>query len=152
MTRNSPNFSIYFKKENWKQKGRRFPFHSSWLISFQSEIQFQWLKKLDWKIWKGKRKFQSSFSNVHSLALPTRLEKNGRGYLEKRDLRRCFHDFFRETDLKSKKNLFYSCISYLLIFISVSGIAIFSVKLTWIVLLARQAITQQISVVRGDTN
>ena len=136
MTRNSPNFSIYFKKKT----KRRFPFHSSWLISFQSEIQFQWLKKMDWKIWKGKRKFQSSLSNVvwrcrRALKKMDLLGKKGPAMFS------WFFSWNGETDLKSKKNLFYSCISYLLIFISVSGIAIFSVKLTWIVLLARQAIT-----------
>ena len=49
LTRNSPNFSIYqnhikTKKKSVKTK-RRFPFHPSWLISFQTEIQCQWLKK-----------------------------------------------------------------------------------------------------------
>ena len=35
---------IKTKKKSVKTK-RRFPFHPSWLISFQTEIQCQWLKK-----------------------------------------------------------------------------------------------------------
>ena len=100
---------IKTKKKSVKTK-RRFPFHPSWLISFQTEIQCQWLKKMDWKIWKGKRKFQSSFSNV----LPvTRLEYKGltTDLLSlKKGTGDFFHDYwFFGTTEKEGTGIFYTC-------------------------------------------
>ena len=60
LTRNSPNFLfIKTKKKSVKTK-RRFPFHPSWFISFQTEIQCQWLKK-----WIEKFEKANENSNLH---------------------------------------------------------------------------------------
>ena len=102
---------IKTKKKSVKSENKKEISISSKLIYFISNWNsVSVTEKMDWKIWKGKRKFQSSFSNV---LLVTRLGYKGltTDLLSlKKGTGDFFHDYwFFGTTEKEGTGIFYTC-------------------------------------------
>ena len=101
---------IKTKKKSGVKTKRRFPFHPSWFISFQTEIQCQWLKK-----WIEKFEKANENSNLHFPMFCRWRVLNTRDWPRtsfpwKKGTGDFFHDYwFFGTTEKEGTGIFYTC-------------------------------------------